>query len=38
MPYVRVQPEDIGQVQAVADLWNAARLVDDPDAVQQYPG
>jgi RimJ/RimL family protein N-acetyltransferase len=37
MPYVRVQPDDTGRVQAVSDLWNAARLVDDPDARPSIP-
>jgi RimJ/RimL family protein N-acetyltransferase len=38
MPYVRVQPDDSCQVEAVADLWNAARLVDDPDALPEIAG
>jgi GNAT superfamily N-acetyltransferase len=32
MPLLRVSPDDLGQVAAVADILEAARLVDDPDA------
>ena len=32
MPFVRVQPDDMSQVTAVADIQEAARQVDDPDA------
>ncbi len=32
MAFVRVSPDDAGQVSQVADLLEAARLVDDPDA------
>jgi GNAT superfamily N-acetyltransferase len=31
MPLVRVQPDDLDQVAAVAGILEAARLVDDPD-------
>ena len=31
MAFVRVSPDDPGQVSQVADLFEAARLVDDPD-------
>ncbi|HWJ52967.1 MAG TPA: GNAT family N-acetyltransferase [Propionibacteriaceae bacterium] len=34
MPLVRVQPDDLDQIAAVAGILQAARLVDDPDA---YP-
>jgi RimJ/RimL family protein N-acetyltransferase len=37
MSFVRVQPDDADRVQAVADLWNAARVVDDPDAFPSIP-
>jgi GNAT superfamily N-acetyltransferase len=33
MPLVRVQPDDLDQVTAVAGILEAARLVDDPDAL-----
>jgi GNAT superfamily N-acetyltransferase len=32
MPFVRVQPEDMSRVTAVAGIEEAARQVDDPDA------
>jgi len=32
MPFVRVEPDDIAQVTAVACIEEAARQVDDPDA------
>jgi GNAT superfamily N-acetyltransferase len=32
MPFVRVQPDDVSQVTAVAGIEDAARQVDDPDA------
>jgi GNAT superfamily N-acetyltransferase len=32
MPFVRVQPDDMSQVNAVAGIEEAARQVDDPDA------
>jgi GNAT superfamily N-acetyltransferase len=32
MPLVRVQPDDLDRVAAVADILEAARLVDDPGA------
>src|SRR5918997_2115716 len=32
MPLVRVSPDDLDQVAAVAGILDAARLVDDPDA------
>ena len=32
MPFVRVQPDDMSQVTAVAGIEEAARQVDDPDA------
>jgi GNAT superfamily N-acetyltransferase len=34
MPLVRVRPDDLDQVAAIAGILNAAQLVDDPDA---YP-
>ncbi len=34
MPLLRVSPDDLDQVAAVADILNAGQLVDDPDA---YP-
>jgi GNAT superfamily N-acetyltransferase len=37
MSYVRVQPDDAARVQAVADVWNAARAVDDPEAFPSIP-
>jgi len=35
MPLVRVKPDDLGQVAAVVDILNAARRVDDPEALPQ---
>jgi GNAT superfamily N-acetyltransferase len=32
MPFVRVQPGDAEAIQALTDLYNAARPVDDPDS------
>ena len=32
MPFVRVKPDDMSQVTAVASIEEAARQVDDPDA------
>lgn len=37
MSTVRVQPDDVDRVRAVAELWNAARVVDDPDAFPAIP-
>jgi GNAT superfamily N-acetyltransferase len=37
MPFVRVQPDDLRQVTAVADIEEAARKVDDPDAFPPIP-
>jgi GNAT superfamily N-acetyltransferase len=37
MPFIRVQPDDLGQVATVADIEEAARMVDDPDAFPVIP-
>ncbi len=37
MPFVRVKPDDMAQVTAVADIQEAARQVDDPDAFPMAP-
>lgn len=37
MPFVRVHPDDLSQVAAVADILEAARKVDDPDAFPTIP-
>jgi GNAT superfamily N-acetyltransferase len=37
MRFVRVKPDDIAQVKAVASIQEAARLVDDPDALPTIP-
>ena len=37
MPFVRVQPDDMAQVTAVANIGEAARQVDDPDAFPIIP-
>jgi GNAT superfamily N-acetyltransferase len=37
MRFVRVKPDDIVQVTAVANIQEAARLVDDPDALPTIP-
>jgi GNAT superfamily N-acetyltransferase len=37
MPFVRVQPGDMSQVTAVANIEEAARQVDDPDAFPPIP-
>jgi hypothetical protein len=37
MPFVRVQPDDLAQVTAVANIEEAARQVDDPDAFPTIP-
>jgi GNAT superfamily N-acetyltransferase len=37
MPFVRVKPDDMAQVTAVADIQEAARQVDDPDAFPMIP-
>jgi GNAT superfamily N-acetyltransferase len=37
MRFVRVKPDDIAQVTAVANIQEAARLVDDPDAFPTIP-
>ena len=37
MPFVRVKPDDMAQVTAVADIQEAARQVDDPDAFPMVP-
>jgi len=37
MPFVRVQPDDMAQVTAVANIEEAARQVDDPDAFPTIP-
>jgi GNAT superfamily N-acetyltransferase len=37
MPFVRVNPDDLSQVTAVADVQEAARKVDDPDAFPPIP-
>ena len=37
MPFVRVKPDDISQVAAVADIEEAARQIDDPDAFPVIP-
>ena len=35
MPLVRVKPDDLDQVAAVVDILNAARRVDDPEALPE---
>ena len=37
MPFVRVQPDDMAQVSVVADIQEAARHVDDPEAFPTIP-
>ena len=37
MPFVRVDPDDLAQVTAVACIEEAAREVDDPDAFPVIP-
>jgi len=37
MPFVRVDPDDLAQVTAVACIEEAAREVDDPDAFPVMP-
>jgi GNAT superfamily N-acetyltransferase len=37
MPFVRVHPDDMAQVTAVANIEEAARQVDDPDAFPAVP-
>jgi GNAT superfamily N-acetyltransferase len=37
MPFVRVNPDDLVQVTVVADIQDAARKVDDPDAFPAIP-
>jgi len=37
MPFVRVQPDDMAQVTVVADIQEAARQVDDPQAFPTIP-
>ena len=37
MPFVRVQPDDMAQVTVVADIQEAARHIDDPEAFPAIP-
>jgi RimJ/RimL family protein N-acetyltransferase len=37
MSFVRVQPDDVERVEVVANLWNAALAVDDPEAFPSIP-